>query len=159
MKFKPSLNPKPNQSFQHLVSWQVLFHGFFLVGIFVSLFSLLVFFWTLQELGGFSASDLFFCFTNWQDGYKGYTGDQLNQFLIQAQSSCFVSIILMQIRKTLTTVSHSHRFQVLTFFSDTKSETCFQCGQGTNHCTRLFRPGRNTVTCTCSSLHLSQFSS
>ena len=85
---------------QHLVSWQLLFHGFFLVGIFVSLFSLIAFFWCLQELGGFTVSDLFFAFTNWQDGFKGFTGDELNQFLIEAQSTCFVSIVIMQICKS-----------------------------------------------------------
>jgi hypothetical protein len=88
----------PRSSKEHLVTLFLIVHGFFFIGLFLSLFSTGLFIWDvyLNSNGLIGPGDLFFCFANWQDGYKGFTQTQLNELLYLSQSTAFASIVIMQ---------------------------------------------------------------
>lgn len=88
----------PRSNREHLVTWLLIIHGFFFVGLFTALFSNFLFFWSFYQ-SGLSPMDLFFCFGNWKDGYKGYSMDDLSVKLGEAQTVNFVSIVVMQLCK------------------------------------------------------------
>jgi sodium/potassium-transporting ATPase subunit alpha len=88
----------PRDSKEHLVSWLLIAHGCFFIGLFTSIFSCFIFFWSMwsQDI---TPSELFFCFANWKPGFNGFTESELNSILTYSQSATFLSIVIMQSSK------------------------------------------------------------
>ncbi|CAG8639542.1 12195_t:CDS:2 [Racocetra persica] len=89
---RPPRNPKKSR----LVDWKLLVQAYLFLGMMESFFSHCMYFRYMQKYGGFQPSDLLLAYNKWTDGYKGYTGDQLNEFMYTGQSVLFVSLVVMQ---------------------------------------------------------------
>ncbi|CAG8502028.1 14872_t:CDS:1 [Racocetra fulgida] len=89
---RPPRNPKKSR----LVDWKLLVQAYLFLGMMESFFSHCMYFRYMQKYGGFQPSDLLLAYNKWTDGYKGYTGDQLNEFIYTGQSVLFVSLVVMQ---------------------------------------------------------------
>ena len=91
------LSRPPRSKNDHLVNWKLMFQAYFFIGLMQTVFSHLSFILYLQWYGKFKLSEILLVFDKWTDGYKGYTGDQLNEFLYTGQTITFSSLVLMQI--------------------------------------------------------------
>ena len=73
-----------------------MFHAYLFIGLMESFFSFCSFFWYLQWYANLSPLDVLFSFSNWADGYKNYSIDQLNEFIFKGQTIFFISLVIMQ---------------------------------------------------------------
>lgn len=91
------LKDPPRPKNKHLVDAKVILQAYFFLGFFEGFFSHVMFFLYMGWYGNFSPADLFFCYGDWQDGYHGYTQDQLNTFNYKGQTVTFITLVWMQI--------------------------------------------------------------
>jgi sodium/potassium-transporting ATPase subunit alpha len=94
---KDLLQKPPRSKKDHLVNWQLMFQAYLFIGLMQTVFSHLSFILYLQWYGKFRLDEIFLVFDQWTAGYKGYTADQLNEFLYTGQTITFSSLVLMQI--------------------------------------------------------------
>jgi sodium/potassium-transporting ATPase subunit alpha len=93
---KNLLKQPPRSRNTRLVDWKLCFQAYFFIGFLQTFFSHCLFFWYLQWYGNFEPSDILFVYDKWEDGYHGYTKNQLNEFEYTAQTIVFTSIVIMQ---------------------------------------------------------------
>jgi sodium/potassium-transporting ATPase subunit alpha len=77
---KNLLKQPPRSRNTRLVDWKLCFQAYFFIGFLQTFFSHCLFFWYLQWYGNFKPSDILFVYDKWEDGYHGYTKNQLNEF-------------------------------------------------------------------------------
>lgn len=93
---KDLLKKAPRSKNEHLVNWRLIIQAYFFLGLIETFFSHLAYFLYMQWYGGFKASEILLIFSKWQDGYKGYTNDQLLNFVYTGQTICFIALVIMQ---------------------------------------------------------------
>lgn len=77
---KNLLKRPPRDKNQHLVDWRLILQAYFFVGLFEAFSSHLVFFWYLTWYGGFSLSDIFFAYDQWNSSnYQNHTRQELGK--------------------------------------------------------------------------------
>ncbi|CAG8490503.1 20749_t:CDS:2 [Cetraspora pellucida] len=140
---RPPRNPKKSR----LVDWKLLVQAYLFIGIMESFFSHCMYFRYMQQYGGFQPSDLLLAYNRWTDGYKGYTGDQLNEFMYTGQSVLFVSLVAMQAFGNLfaTRTRHLSLFQHLPIKERSKNYYlfCAQIGSILLACLIIYTPAIN----------------
>ena len=94
---KDLLERPPRSKKDHLVNWQLILQAFFFIGLLQAFFSHLSFFLYLHWYGNFKLNEILLVFNKWNGGYKGYTQDQLNEFLYTGQTVTFTTLVLMQL--------------------------------------------------------------
>ena len=93
---KNLLNRPPRSKNDHLVDWKLMFQAFLFIGLIEAIFSHAIFFWYLQWYGNFHPNDILLVFDKWQEGYKGYSMEKLNEFEYTGQTIAFTSLVIMQ---------------------------------------------------------------
>ncbi|KAJ3019528.1 hypothetical protein HKX48_002005 [Thoreauomyces humboldtii] len=91
MSRKPR-NPRKDR----LVDFKLLLHAYGFIGNMETICALGMYLLYMKRYGGLAASDLFLVFDQWGDGYKGKTGDELNELLCTAQCVYFISLVVLQ---------------------------------------------------------------
>lgn len=111
-----------NRQKDRLVDVKFFLDAFLYKGMFLSLAGFIMYFYYMSKYGGFSASDLLFAFDKWTDGYKGYTQDQLNEFVYTGQCVYFITIVITQFGNLFSTrTRHLSLFQHNPFFGPKKN--------------------------------------
>lgn len=95
--------PPRDRKKAHLVDWRLMLDAYFFKGIVITVVAHFMFFWYMYRYGGFSPSDLFLNYNNWGDGYKGFSMNQLNEFLFTGESVYFIAMVAMQFGNLLAT--------------------------------------------------------
>ena len=119
--------PPRNQKKNHLVNLPLMFQSYFCIGMIECICSHFLFFWYMQEYWGMKASWALFSYGDWQDGYRGFTQDQLNEMVNTGQSIYFANLVIMQCignffaTRTLTLSIFQHN----PFKGETKNKYCF----------------------------------
>ena len=90
------LNKPPRKKNDHLVDITLIAQAYLFLGVMEALFSHCLFFWYLEWHGKFSLSDIIFGFENWNKNFKGYTVQQLNEFVYTGQTVTFIGLVIMQ---------------------------------------------------------------
>ncbi|KAJ1659966.1 hypothetical protein IWQ61_001030 [Dispira simplex] len=80
----------------HLVNKRLLGHAYLFAGIMEAFFGHCMYFHYMSAYAGLSTSDLFFAFDKWQEGYRGYTAQQLADFQYTGQCIMFISLVMCQ---------------------------------------------------------------
>jgi len=80
----------------HLVTANLMAQSFAFIGLYEALSAHFLFFWYLKRYAGLGFGAVFFAFGNWQEGYMGYSMNQLNEFNNVGQSVYFCSLVIMQ---------------------------------------------------------------
>ncbi len=91
------LKRPPRDKKKHLVDWKLILQAYAFLGLFEGFFSHVMFFSYMKAYGGFELGDLFFAYSKWSEGYKGYTFEQLNDFNFIGQNVLFICLVVMQI--------------------------------------------------------------
>jgi sodium/potassium-transporting ATPase subunit alpha len=88
---------------EKLVNIWLFAKAFLFLGSIECIGALTMFFIYFYWFANLAPTDLFFAFDAWSDGYKGYTIDELNEFVFTGQSIYFISLVMIQIGQVLTT--------------------------------------------------------
>jgi sodium/potassium-transporting ATPase subunit alpha len=96
---------------ERLVNPQLIFHAYFITGLFESFAAFTMYFYYFYVYAGLGFGDLFLCFNNYQDGYKGKSQAELDNHLFTAQTIFFVTLAIVQWGNLLAT-----RTRRLSFF-------------------------------------------
>ncbi|KAH9930428.1 calcium ATPase transmembrane domain M-containing protein [Epithele typhae] len=84
-----------NARTDRLTNWQFFFHIYLFIGLMMWPCAMgMWFLWMKQNGLGFY--DVFFVFNKWQDGYKGFTIDELNHLVAVGQCIYYVTMVFMQ---------------------------------------------------------------
>jgi len=89
---RPPRDPKRDR----LVDWRLLLHVTTYMGMMQTLCASSMFFYYLHKEHNITFSDVFLAFDNWSDGFHGYTEEELNEYLLTAQSVYFATLVLCQ---------------------------------------------------------------
>ena len=132
------LKQPPRSKNDHLVDWKFLIHAYIFLGMQISFFSQCIFFTYMYVYHGFRVNELFFDFGLWQNDYKGFSKEQLDEFLYTGQTVTFVSLVLMNIFGNLiSTRTHVKSFfQSLPFCKQSRNLWIF-AAQATSICIML----------------------
>jgi len=93
---KNLLTQPPRSKNNHLVDWKLMFQAFLFIGLIETILSHAIFIWYLQWYGNFHLSDILLVYDKWENGYKGHTLEQLNEFVFTGQTITFTSLVIMQ---------------------------------------------------------------
>ncbi len=117
------LDCPPRSKSDHLVSWKIVLHAYLFIGLMESFFSFCSFFWYLEWYAKLSPRDILFSFSNWTDGYKNYTMDELNEFINIGSTIFFISLVIMQSFGNIftTRTNHFSLFQRLPFLKKSRN--------------------------------------
>lgn len=91
------LSLPPRARSEHLVGLRLYTQAYGFMGIMEMLSAMSMFFLYLKQDGRFNIGDLFFAYEKWGDGFHGYTGQEISDFLNTGQSVYFVTLVVMQI--------------------------------------------------------------
>lgn len=89
------LKPR-NSKHDHLINTRVYGHSYLFIGMIETICAHAMYFYYMHSVAGIPASSLFLAFEKWQDGYYGYTADQLGHFVAAGQSVYFVTLVILQ---------------------------------------------------------------
>jgi len=114
--------PPRNKKKDPMVNIKLLLHAYGFIGMMETFSAFFIWFYYMNAYGGFGPGDLILAFNNWQDGYMGYSIDQLNEFLFTGQSVFFVSLVIVQFGNLMSTrTRHLSFFQHLPWKSKTRN--------------------------------------
>ncbi len=74
-----------NAKTDHLADWRFFVQLYLFIGLMMWPCAMGMWFYYFKEAADMNFGDLMFAFNNWGDGYKGYTIEQLNQFVSVGQ--------------------------------------------------------------------------
>ncbi|KAH8178785.1 e1-E2 ATPase domain-containing protein [Sarocladium implicatum] len=81
---------------QHLVTWRLYAQAYLFTGTMETVTAHSMFFLYMWRYAKIPASDLFFLYEKWTDGFHGYTDDELTHFTNTGQCVYFVTLVFLQ---------------------------------------------------------------
>lgn len=90
-----SLQPR-NPKTDHLVNKAIYGQSYLFIGIMETVTAHSMFFLYMWRYAGIPVKELFFAFEKFEDGFHGYTMDELNLFLSKGQCVYFVTLVILQ---------------------------------------------------------------
>jgi len=81
---------------EKLTNARLFIDAYLFKGMIESFVAFFCFFHYMYNYANISPGQLIFAFNNWQDGYLGYTIDELNTILYTGQTIYFITLVIMQ---------------------------------------------------------------
>ncbi|KAJ6260758.1 hypothetical protein Dda_4987 [Drechslerella dactyloides] len=88
--------PPRNHKRDHLINFKIYGQSYLFIGVMETICAHSMFFLYMWRHAQIPAGDLFFAFEKYQDGFHGYTQDQLTSFNVTGQCVYFVTLVVLQ---------------------------------------------------------------
>ncbi|KAG6826073.1 hypothetical protein H0H92_001227 [Tricholoma furcatifolium] len=88
--------PPRNHKTDHLINLKIYAQAYFFVGMMETITAHCMFFFYMYKVAGIPARSLFFAFEKYQEGFYGYTADELTNFNNVGQGVYFVTVVILQ---------------------------------------------------------------
>ncbi|KAK6359982.1 hypothetical protein TWF696_001103 [Orbilia brochopaga] len=88
--------PPRNHKRDHLINFKIYAQSYLFIGVMETVSAHAMFFLYMWRHARIPARDLFFAFEKYQDGFHGYTQEQLTNFNVTGQCVYFVTLVILQ---------------------------------------------------------------